>query len=103
MRRALLYLLELTFFGLTPDYRNFLFSQIHEVVFHGNGGYDWNTIYNMPIWLRLFTYNKLKEYYQNQNKNEEEDIVQKSIQTMKSVQNNKTITPPTYITKASKK
>jgi hypothetical protein len=40
-----------------------IFSQIHEIVFHGKGGYDWNTIYNMPIWLRTFTFNKLKEFY----------------------------------------
>jgi hypothetical protein len=40
-----------------------MFSQIHEIVFHGNGGYDWDTIYNMPIWLRKFTFNKLKEFY----------------------------------------
>ena len=40
-----------------------MFSQIHEIVFHGNRGYDWNTIYNMPIWLRKFTFNKLKEFY----------------------------------------
>lgn len=37
------------------------------MVFHGQGGYDYNTIYNMPIWLRNFTFNKIKEYYENQN------------------------------------
>jgi hypothetical protein len=35
--------------------------------FHGKGGYDWNTIYNMPRWLRLFTYNKIKEFYDKEN------------------------------------
>ena len=57
------YQLVLTFFGLTSIHRMNIFSQIHEIVFHGNGGYDWNTIYNMPIWLRKFTFNKLKEFY----------------------------------------
>ena len=57
------YQLVLTFFGLTSTYRINIFSQIHEIVFHGKGGYDWNTIYNMPIWLRTFTFNKLKEFY----------------------------------------
>lgn len=57
----------LTFFGLTSthevsQYRLILFSQIHDIVFHGNGGYDWNTIYNMPVWLRKFTFNKIKEW-----------------------------------------
>ena len=39
-------------------------------MFHGQGGYDWNTVYNMPIWLRKLTFNKIKEYYEK--KNEEE-------------------------------
>jgi len=33
------------------------------MVFHGGGGYDWHTIYEMPIWLRTFTFNLLEEYY----------------------------------------
>jgi hypothetical protein len=40
-----------------------LFSQIHQIVFHGNGGYDWHTVYNMPIWLRLFTFNEIKKHF----------------------------------------
>jgi hypothetical protein len=60
----------LAFFGLTSNeaaqYRLNLFSQIHEIVFHGKGGYDWNTIYNMPIWLRKFTFNKIREFYEKE-------------------------------------
>lgn len=69
--RRSLFPLTLTFFGLTldtaPQFRVNLFSQIHEIVFHGQGGYDWETIYNMPIWLRKFTFHKIKEYYDKQN------------------------------------
>lgn len=60
-------LLGLTFFGLTPEYRKYVFSQIHDIVFHGNGGYDWHTVYNMPIWLRKFTISSLNQYYTKQN------------------------------------
>ena len=56
-----------TFFGLTSKYREYIFSQIHEIVFHGKGGYDWNTVYNMPIWLRNFTYRKIEEHYNDLN------------------------------------
>jgi len=49
------------------EYRSHLFSQIHEIVFHGQGGYDWDTVYNMPIWLRKFTFKKLEEYFEKQN------------------------------------
>jgi hypothetical protein len=30
-----------------------------------------NTIYNMPIWLRRFTFNKLKEHFDKQNEEAE--------------------------------
>lgn len=60
----------LTFFGLTydivPQARAAIFTQIHEIVFHGKGGYDWHTIYNMPIWLRRFTFNKIQGFYQDE-------------------------------------
>lgn len=54
------------FFGLTSAYRLSLFEQIHDIVFNGQGGYDYNTIYNMPIWLRKFTLNKIHKYYKKQ-------------------------------------
>ena len=70
--------MDLAFFGLTseivPQVRANLFSQIHEIVFHGQGGYDWDTVYNMPIWLRKFTFNKLKEHYESQNESQNEDM-----------------------------
>ena len=57
----------LAFFGLTsdiaPQVRASLFKQIHEIVFHGKGGYDWHTIYNMPIWLRKFTFIQIQNFY----------------------------------------
>lgn len=62
--------LGLTFFGLTydivPQARAALFQQIHEIVFHGKGGYDWYTIYDMPIWLRKFTFNEIKKFYKEE-------------------------------------
>jgi hypothetical protein len=71
--------LDLTFFGLTPelarDYRINLFTQIHEIVFHGQGGYDWGTVYNMPIWLRKFTFHKMKEHYDEKNDNKDNDLI----------------------------
>lgn len=74
--------MDLAFFGLTsdlvPQARTNLFTQIHEIVFHGQGGYDWNTVYNMPIWLRKFTFNKMREYYENQNKQSQDDLALQS-------------------------
>ena len=68
----MIFQLDLTFFGLTPDtakqFRFNLFTQIHEIVFHGQGGYDWDIVYSMPIWLRKFTFHKMKEHYEEKNK-----------------------------------
>jgi hypothetical protein len=99
----LIYRSGLTFFGLTPNYRLSVFNQIHDIVFHGKGGYTWETIYNMPIWLRNFTFNKINEFYENSNDQNKSDVVQESINALKSAGNSKQITPPSYITKASKK
>jgi len=106
LRRTLQYQSVLTFFGLTPEYRSYLFSQIHEILFHGQGGYDYETVYNMPLWLRRFTYNKIYEFYENKNSKNQKDTVQESIKNMKAAgatANSTKIQPPTYITKASKK
>lgn len=71
----------LTFFGLTSSYRANVFSQIHEIVFNGQGGYDYETVYNMPIWLRKFTYQKLVEEYEKRNSANKKQTTQKSTST----------------------
>jgi hypothetical protein len=68
--RTFVYQLILAFFGLNQQYRIQLFTEIDEIVVYGDG-YDWATIYNMPIWLRKFTYKKIEERFKK--KNEELD------------------------------
>jgi len=41
-----------------------VFKQIHEIVFHGKGGFDWNTVYAMPLWLRKYTFHEIKMFYE---------------------------------------
>jgi len=75
---------------------------IHEIVYHGNGGYDWETVYNMPIWLRLFTYNKIKEF--NEKRAEEQEKAMKQSQGVQELTpQNQVITPPDYIARAPRK
>jgi hypothetical protein len=95
----------LTFFGLTPDYRGSLFTQIHEILFYGQGGYDYNTVYNMPVWLRQFTYKKILEHYEKKNSTSQTNTVEESIKAMKSAGavNSPKVNVPSYVTKASKK
>jgi hypothetical protein len=97
--------LDLTFFGLTSNnvslFRKNIFTQIHEIVFHGKGGYDWHTVYNMPIWLRNFTFHKLEEYY-NKEKEKIEDS-QKPPNKQTIIDSSGKISPPQFKQKTSYK
>lgn len=46
--------------------RLLLFKRIHEIVFYGKGGYDFETVYNLPIWLRKFVYNEILKSYKSE-------------------------------------
>jgi hypothetical protein len=87
--------LGLAFFGLTPEYRAALFNQLHDIVFNGNGGYSFETVYEFPIWLRKFTHRTMIEWYDKQNKQQQQ---QQSGKT--SVLQNGHIKAPDYSTKA---
>ncbi len=86
--------MELPFFGLTPEYRASLFSQLHDIVFHGKGGYIFSEIYEFPIWLRRFVHRSMIEFYENENKQAQK---QSGKQTL--LQDGK-IKAPDYSTKA---
>mgnify|MGYP004320776675 FL=1 len=58
--------MELTFFGLTPQYRTILFTQIHDLVYHGGGGFLHTEVYNMPVWMRRFHIQKINEWNKKQ-------------------------------------
>lgn len=49
-----------------------MYTQLHEIVFHGNGGFSWETVYNMPIWLRNFTYSKIADWIKKVNEDNSE-------------------------------
>lgn len=70
---------------------------IHNIVFHGKGGYSWETVYNMPIWLRKFTYKSIVSFFEEQN-NED----QKQYESAKNRKIAKPGVKPTYTTKASR-
>ena len=45
-----------------------LFKSLHSIIFHSKGAYDYYTIYNMPIWLRKFTFKEIQDFYANEKK-----------------------------------
>ena len=61
-------------------------------MFHGKGGYDWHTVYNMPIWLRRFTFSKIQDFF-NQQADKQEEVPNKAKE--------RNIKTPTFRTKAS--
>jgi len=91
------------FFGLTKEYRAALFRQIHEIVFYGKGGYDWDTIYNMPIWLRNLTFTFIENHYKEQNPDSQNEDTWVKGEAYQAAKENKKIQVPSYVTKASKK
>ena len=114
-RRTLRFQLILTFFGLTskisPEVRRNLFKQIHEIVFHGKGGYSYETVYNLPIWLRKYTFSEIQKHYEAEaeaSKPKGSNTTQMidsngNINTPAFAQASKEFSPPTYSTKANKK
>ena len=88
MRRKSPSPLLLTFFGLNPnsvaEERMALFTQLHEICFWGQGGYDFETVYNLPLWLRNFIFSKMKKHYDKENSSDQDAAIQKSIANLKA-------------------
>jgi hypothetical protein len=102
-RRTSIFRSLLTFFGLSPEYRSQVFQLIHEIVFHGKGGYDWHTVYNMPIWLRRLTAAMIKDHYEKEQEAIEKSRGVEKLQAPTSKVSRPGIKHPTYTTKASPK
>ena len=82
-----------------------MFKQIHEIVFHGKGGYDWETVYHMPLWLRRTTFNLMKEHYDKEDEEIEKqnNILKNQTGTSKNISRPNITSTPNYIAKAPKK
>ena len=87
----------------SQEYRKNLFTQIHNIVFHGNGGYDWFTIYNMPIWLRKFTFHEIDQYNKDQNKKMKEAAMNRGKGKKSMVDSSGQVKRPTFKNKSSYK
>jgi hypothetical protein len=42
-------------------------TEIHDLVYHGNGGFIYSEVYNMPIQIRKFHIRKINDYIEKQN------------------------------------
>ena len=53
-----------TFFGFKPEHRITMHENLFNMVWHGEGRWDWDTIYNMPVFLRNFWIKKINNIVQ---------------------------------------
>jgi len=66
--------LEQTFFGFNPEDRVRLHENIFNLIWWGEGRWDWDTIYNMPVHIRRFWVNKLNKIIQDKEEAQEKQI-----------------------------
>ena len=66
------FLLDQTFFGFKPTDRVPLHDAIFRLIWYGEGRWDWDTVYNWPIFLRKFYVQKVNEILEKKNEAFEE-------------------------------
>ena len=54
------------FFFLTAEDRPYIHNEIWNLLYHGNGGWDYTSVYNMPIWLRQYYLKKIIDFNEDQ-------------------------------------
>ena len=64
----------LHFFGLTSHYKMQVYQEVHELTYHGGGGFTYSEVYNMPIYLRRFSLKKINDYLKAKQEAEKEAI-----------------------------
>jgi hypothetical protein len=50
-----------TFFGFKPEDRVKLHESLFDLIWYGSGRWDWNTLYNMPVYIRRFWISKINK------------------------------------------
>lgn len=60
-------LLALTFFGLTQEYKANLHKVIFSMIYYGKGGFNFNDLYNMPVFLRSFYLKEMNTAVEKEN------------------------------------
>jgi len=68
----------LSFFGLQPEHKKNIHEEIFQLIYYHKGGFTFNEVYNLPIYLRKFYLKRLNKQYQDENK--EIDKAQKEMQ-----------------------
>ena len=70
----------LAFFSLTPAHRPIIMGEIHDLVYHGKGGFTYDDVYTMPIHYRKFHIRKINEFIEKQNEEREKASGKQTLQ-----------------------
>ena len=65
-----------TFFGLTPTYKLSKQEQIFDLVYHSQGGFTYQDVCNMPIYIRTFYIRKMSKMFKDQKAEHEKAMKQ---------------------------
>lgn len=49
-------------------------TEVHDLVYHGQGGFPYDQVYNMPIKYRKYHIQKINEYLEKKSEAEEESM-----------------------------
>jgi len=90
---SLRFLLEQTFFGFSVEDRVLLHENMFNMLWYSDGRLDWDTIYNMPVFLRKFYSKKINKIFREQEEAAELARQQRQTQTKSKKQ---TAMPPAY-------
>lgn len=51
-----------------------VYQEVHELTYHGGGGFTYFEVYNMPIYLRRFSLKKINDHLKAKQQAEKEAI-----------------------------
>jgi hypothetical protein len=77
--------LEQTFFGFKPEDRVQLHESLFNLIWVGQGRWDWDTLYTMPVHIRRFWISKLNKMHDEKQSATEQAKAKASIKKPKVV------------------
>tara|TARA_R110001592_G_scaffold140334_2_gene361286 strand:+ start:1085 stop:1312 length:228 start_codon:yes stop_codon:yes gene_type:complete len=63
-----------------------MFDAIHDLVFHGGGGFIHSEVYNMPVWMRTFHIDRINQHNRKQEEAMEKQRGQSELDENKRIQ-----------------
>jgi hypothetical protein len=66
--------LEQTFFGFSPEDRVSFHENLFNLIWWGEGRWDWDTVYNMPVHIRRFWTRKINKMITEEQERQEKQL-----------------------------